>query len=805
MANKRAHLQTGVAGAPPEQVLVLEIAGSVGDFVKAVQRIEGADWLGEVDEDLEPDGDFYRDEDHRNESIGGQLFLIMSDQRALDSILALWQRWLVDPTQRFERGLAPWKHVFAQLKDIRPWDARDRVADTGIAEDWSERTVQGQQVVPVEIELWFRSTAEARQMASTRVRSLVDASGGRVISEAEIGEISYHAVLAEVPTSLIPAIVDTRHAQLVRADDVMFFRPTGQAISLIPDDEPLADSEASASSPPLLDDPVVALLDGLPLENHETLSGLLTVDDPDGWSADYIATDRVHGTAMASFICRGDLAGNEQQARRKLYVRPIMRPGERAFDGTRAESVPDSELFVDLLHRAVRRLFESEGEGQPAVAPTVRVINLSVCDRLLSLGTYPSPIARMIDWLSWRYGVVFALSAGNHAGSLTFPRGAAELDALSPPELEALTLEALVNDAPSRRLLAPGEAINALTLGAAHADAYTGALPGVIQRNLIESPHLPSPINALGLGFRRTVKPDVLIAGGRQMYSDTGVSAGSTTCSPIRTGGPPGQQAASPGSGAGQLTATRFSRGTSNAAARASRQLAWLYDSVVAPMRDQLGDLPDAVLLKALLVHAASWDGAADRILPVLDGSDWHRVKDHLARLVGYGAVDETRLGGGTSSRVVLVGAASLAEDLAHVFTVPLPPSLAGTRSWRRLTLTLAWASPINPRHRSYRRAQLWFDVNKDILEVERANAHWQSARRGTLQHEVLEGERAAAFADGDTLEVRVNCKADAGELAEEVPYGLVVTLESAESIGVSIYDEVQARIQPQVTITPQA
>ena len=36
-------------------------------------------------------------------------------------------------------------------------------------------------------------------------------------------------------------------------------------------------------------------------------------------------------------------------------------------------------LPVDLIHRAVRRLYEPEG-GQPPVAPQVRVINLSVCD-----------------------------------------------------------------------------------------------------------------------------------------------------------------------------------------------------------------------------------------------------------------------------------------------------------------------------------------------------------------------------------------------------------------------------------------
>jgi hypothetical protein len=363
----------------------------------------------------------------------------------------------------------------------------------------------------------------------------------------------------------------------------------------------------------------------------------------------------------------------------------------------------------------------------------------------------------------------------------------------------------LVANAPHRRLLAPAETINGLTLGAAHSDAYTGAFPPTL-RNLIASPRLPSPVNASGLGFRRTVKPDVLLAGGRQLYSDVAVSNGTVSCSPVRYSRAPGQRAASPGTTAGELSATRYSRGTSNAAARGSRQLAWLYDAVVMPTRDHVGTLPEAVLLKALLVHGASWDQAAERLMRVLDtDTDWRRSKDHCARLFGYGMVDEARLGGSTSSRVVLFGTSALTEDLAHVYPIPLPPSLSGERVWRRVAVTLAWFSPINPRHRSYRRAHLWFDTPLEVLGVERQNAQWQAVRRGTLQHEIFEGERATVFGDGDTLDIRVNCKSDAGELTDEIPYALVVSLEAAPMIDIAIYEEVEARIRPRVAVVPRA
>ena len=502
MNERRMRLQADVAGAPSEQVLVLEIAGSVADFVKAVQRIPGAEWLGEVDELLEPDEDFYVDEEHIDQELAGQLFLVMSNLQALDQILSLWQRWTTSPKDRLDRGLAPWKHVFAHLRDIRPWDVQDRISSTGVIEDWRDRLAQGQEVVPAEIELWFRATEEGRQDAADRARGLVEASDGRVLAEAEIEEISYHALLAEIPASLIPSIAEAGDARLVRADDIMFFRPTGQALSPLPEDLPLPAQEHEVGEPAVEGNPLIALFDGLPVANHRLLERRLIVDDPDDWGADYLATDRVHGTSMASLICHGDLGDSEPPVPRPVYMRPIMRPATRALDGGRVEAVPDNELFVDLLHRAVRRLFEPEGEEADAVAPTVRVVNLSICDRALALGRYPTPVARMLDWLSWRYGVLFVVSAGNHTNDFTFATTAAALDALNPLELEALALRSLANDAPHRRLLAPAEAMNALTVAAAHRDAYADALPNHL-RNFIRSPRLPSPINASGLGFRR--------------------------------------------------------------------------------------------------------------------------------------------------------------------------------------------------------------------------------------------------------------------------------------------------------------
>ena len=66
---------------------------------------------------------------------------------------------------------------------------------------------------------------------------------------------------------------------------------------------------------------------------------------------------------------------------------------------------------MDKIHEAVRRLFEPEA-GQ--VASNVRIINLSIGIRYREFYNIISPLARLLDWLSYKYRVLFIVSAGNH-------------------------------------------------------------------------------------------------------------------------------------------------------------------------------------------------------------------------------------------------------------------------------------------------------------------------------------------------------------------------------------------------------
>ena len=79
--------------------------------------------------------------------------------------------------------------------------------------------------------------------------------------------------------------------------------------------------------------------------------------------------------------------------------------------------------------------------------------------------------------------------------------------------------------------MAPGEAINAITVGAAHSDARpSSVLPDHLTDPLPEG--MPATYSSMGFGYRRSVKPEILLPGGRLVYSIPGPSPGSDTDPP---------------------------------------------------------------------------------------------------------------------------------------------------------------------------------------------------------------------------------------------------------------------------------
>lgn len=796
-------VQATTAGIDPEQVIVLETVGTVEDFQTVVRHLPGLEWLGDFDVEVTtPDPGFLQDGTPAA-AVRGHLFVIVGNQAAYRQLLQQWNAWTTSPDGRLARGFGKLAPVFEQLHDVRVWSPQDRVR-TGIIEYWEYNVAQNVPRIHFDVELWSRDTAEQRAAALGRMREAVTSAGGRVLYESAIPDIDYLAALVDLPanavTEALDALRDQEGTRLLRLADIKYVTPSAM-LRVRARDASVAPARIDLGEAPTKA-PVVALLDGLPLSNHLALRERLIIDDPDDFAARYNSGEHHHGTAMASLILHGEL-GTGGPLQYKLYARPVMVPGEPDFDNVRHEGFPPNTLLVDLIHRAVRRMFDGEGDT-PAQAPTVRVINVSLGDTSRLFDREISPWARLLDWLAWKYRVLFVVSAGNHRDELAIDVPEVALHRIDDVALRSHVVRAMLQQRLARRLLSPAEAVNALTVGALHGQSTPLGATGQLH-DLLRGSDLPSPLASVASGFRKAAKPELLVFGGAQHHARR-VEVGDNSRFHISNiANQPGQLTAAPGGTDVPPQNTTRSCGSSNSAALTSRAAHNYIDEILAlretPGGGQLEDAQVAVLLKAMLIHGASWGQRADFITDLVGSGiadpleRWRKTKRACVQLLGYGVPDFARALLCSDQRVVVIGTAQLEADEGHVYRLPLPPALSARVVKRRITTTLAWLTPSNQRHRNYSRADLWFEFPLETLQLKRVDADHDVVRRGTVQHEIMEGEAAVPITAGDTLELTVSCRAEAGNLQEKVPYALVVSLEVAEPLGVDIHEQVKVAL----------
>lgn len=818
-ARYQASLTGALAGLEPEMVLVIQIVGRLDDFRQAVEAA-GLEWLGETEIDgLETEDYSFHERDSGGlptvKPLRGRMFLAMSNMAGMQEILALWGRWKANKI--LPHGRRKWKAVFEQLNVLRRWGVEETLVETGMIDRWQDLLdpVSPEDRIRFQIELFYRKKDEKRRNNEAAVRSLLESVGGKTLSEfLDMPQIAFHAVKAELPAQAIRSLLNEVASgadigiELFKFSGIMYFRPTGQslAVSEEGEGEPAEFPESVSDLPP-----VAALLDGAPLQLHEALKGRLLVDDAFGLEATYQPGERKHGTAMASLIVHGDRSNPKSKPLRyKLYCIPVMQPDQQTLEHD--EHMPDDVFFEDRIHIAVRRLFEGF-DNVPPQAPTVKVINISIGDAAREFIHTPSPWARLIDWLAYEYRVLFCVSSGNYCDDIDIGLNHQQFAALSDGERVSATVKAISNSLTCRRLLSPAEAINAITVGAAHADDSGDAYPQFgLRIDVLPSQTMFSPATRLGFGFRRSIKPEILMPGGRQLYN-VPMQTGAFRYSINNSGLPPGQKVALDSKQQGVLNSEVFRRGTSNATALATRCAVQLYDMLDRLRNEEGEDISESlmsVLMKALLVHGARQDDSGKKCIEnaLKDASNSHQFKQVITRYLGYGAVDIERVLTCTAQRATVLGCGEIRENEVHEYEFPVPPGFSSQKIWRRLVVTLAWLTPINPSHRNLREAKLTLrpgggSWSSQLLKLDRQDGDHNQVERGTVQHEVLEGKRQIqAFEDGETLRIHVTCKKDATEdLDAVIPYGLAVTLEAKEDI--PIYQQVRARIKQPVRIAP--
>ena len=77
-------------GIQPEQVLVLETVGSIENFINAVRRIEGLEWLGRVRTGRHPTRiRGFENPNQPDSALRGQLILAMNQSSGLEAVANL--------------------------------------------------------------------------------------------------------------------------------------------------------------------------------------------------------------------------------------------------------------------------------------------------------------------------------------------------------------------------------------------------------------------------------------------------------------------------------------------------------------------------------------------------------------------------------------------------------------------------------------------------------------------------------------------------------------------------------------------
>lgn len=781
---------------------MIELLGRVEEFEAAAKAL-GFEWLTSEYDDSSPEDDAEEDEDYSDDKDGvgaTYIYLTMPTVKGLETLLSRWRAYKAGkdapPADRL------WWALFSYLQDIRVWSAKDRI-DPSIAK-YVELMLSGNPdtAVVMEVDLWYRNEAERRDRALRTLLELLREVDGEMLDFCSIPEINYEAALVRVPANVARRLA-LRDGKLANADEIMTIRP-----------QSLYQAEAGNGSKPKMPSvhsthqggtsPIAAILDGYPVQGHEALGTRIAVHEVDIEGRDVPVVARRHGTAMASLVVHGDLHAPQPPLSAPVVVVPVLTAGA----GGAGETTPPGKLPIGIIYRAVKSLVAGL-DGDAASFPDVVLINHSICDRYAPFVRRPTPWAVLLDHLSHAHRLLFVVSAGNieSAFPLELYPDKSSFDGDSAAQREAAILLAIEKAKGLRGILSPAESINALSVGALHADGAPTAPAGAVDP--YPSVAMTNICSALGFGVRRGIKPDLVEFGGRQtvVISQEPSSVAIRGFQSVHMG----QMVASPDPAGGDLRRVTLSTGTSNAAAlvtRAGIVIGQAVSEIYAADRINWLNLPTrAVILKALLAHGARWGEIGkllEEVYPPSESKKHHRRRETITKFLGYGRPQPELVISGNQSRITLLAADTIFHDQLHEYRIPLPKAMIGTRDVRRVVITLAWSAPISVTTDAYRgvglkivnsqgKKNFWGGVGRTL----QPNA--KSTERGTLTHLVLEGrKKVAALADEKGLFVGVQAYASRGQFhVAEVPYALAITLEVAQSQrSAGLYAEVRDKIQ---------
>jgi len=804
-------LRQDPGGIAPERALVFETILPIQNFQKAAAKI-GFELL--IEDRLDDDYDI--PEALVDENVGNAsptLYATMPTTEDLRRLLQLWNAYQNGETA--PRGLAPWWNLFGMLSNLRLWGPQDRLTPEAKAEFLHRLSYDDDEFIRLELEIWPTANAATRARWQVDTRARVEALGGRLISRSSIDQdgFIYEAVLVEMSCGSVRTMLANPFAPngLATIEGLQFVLPhtIGQSLPDLTDNDPAAEN-AGQFEPFDTAAPIRAvLLDGTPIAAHPALDGGVVIEDVHDLVRLSQVQHRRHATSMASLILRGDLGVDRAPIKdARLLSIPVL------VDSEHGATSPNDRLFVDLIHIALVRAFL----GDNPLAPDAFVVNFSIGVKGGQFAGRISSLARLLDWWADQQGILFMVSAGNVPDDLVIPNiTATAFEDGSEIERQTLASAANRNARHSRTLMAPAEAMNALTVGAMSRDLAAPAGPqpaGYV--SLGDDETFPALSSAIGLGAFKSIKPDFINTAGeheirmlpsgfdlRLKVVDRTQRTGLVTAT-VQRGVPSMYRTR------GTSCANALSTRAQLLAAAALTEEEGPYDGQELNRRDL------ALMTKALSVNASRWPESAHRFYESekarLHGN-YSQAKEEVCRYYGHGALNEQLMSEAPDLGATLIGAATIRKDKAAIFNVPLPMSLSGERIGRSMRVTVAWFSPVMATRARYRLALIEavphsHDLLGDLivddgwcLDMTSHQLDANVIKRGTVWSRRLihSGAVVPQYGDGKVLPIRVQCRDGSGgglSPDEDIRFAVAVSLELEAETLFNIHQEIQDQLR---------
>jgi subtilisin family serine protease len=515
----------------------------------------------------------------------------------------------------------------------------------------------------------------------------------------------------------------------------------------------------------------ICVIDSGILEGHPLLAAAVRTDRSKSYPATLgspIPTDfsqgASHGTWVAGIAAFGDVG---KCVAEKRFEADALLINARILDD-KAELDPDRMPFVRSIvdeHRATCRIFN---------------FSIGLETGLDAPGGVSSPYAADIDALVREHDVLFAISSGNRPVHT----------ATSPADLGTYPDYLLRDDC---RVLAPGESLNALTVGGITPDTdLFAAHPSVAS---VAPRRSPSPFSRSG-GLKNVVKPDLVEVAGNVAF-DSSINRWVSNNAGIRI--------PTTGTGIARGALIGFVDGTSFSTPKVS--------SVAARILEKHPEA-SANLLRALLVQSARLPEGATGF-----------SKEVAMRLCGFGVPEFDRAVYCSANRATLFHSGTVGIDDVQLFEIPVPADLAKSKGTKRLIVTVAYDPPVSALDQMRPRGIVltWKVARGDIDEAKVVDKVAEAAeeessgevgeaksakdkkpvfmtgklphrlqQRGTIQKDIFEWKRGSY---GETYRLALVAKATRPvHAAERQRFAVVVTIEHDDPT-VAVYTSIRARL----------